>query len=155
MSMANTLIFPKSRRIRHLHYAGTAILAVGIGMLMAGRFFAHGPLAGLFTLFAGLDLVVGAALVTYRREVSINPVTRVVKHRRWILFPVRENTYIPGAFDHVEIKGTVKSGYSVSLGGSQTLFVDGPTDLEQARLWAHQLESKTGWRVLEHRDTNP
>lgn len=153
--MADTLKFPKSRKMGHLHFVGTAILAVGIGMLVAGQFFSAGPLKALFPLFGGLDLILGVALITYRREVSINPATRIVTYRRWILMPVHENTYIPGAFDHVEIKGTVKGGYSVSLCGNRTLFLDGPTDLEQARVWAQELKTGTGWGVLERREVNP
>lgn len=153
--MSRTLNYPKSKKLSHLHYAGVAIVVVGIGMLLAGRYAAEGPLAGLLPIFGGLDLIIGILLFSYRREVSIDLATHVVQSRRWIVFPIRENTFIPGAFDHVEIKGSGKAGYSVYLGGNRSLFIDGPTDLDQARLWARELEANTPWPVLEQRSMDP
>lgn len=150
--MADTLEFPKSGKNRQLHMVGYAILAVGLAMMVAGHWFAEGPLAGLLPLFGGIDLVLGAALISYRRQVVIDLGTHMVTFRRWVLFPIREQKFIPGAFDHAEIRGTAKGGYSVYLGGNRSLFIDGPVELARARAWALQISERTGWKMLEHRD---
>jgi len=49
--MAEILQFPKSKKLKHLHVAGYAILLVGAAMIFTGQHFADGALSGLFPLF--------------------------------------------------------------------------------------------------------
>ena len=150
--MTTALAFPKSKRQIHLHVAGYAIIAVGVGMIAAGQWFAEGPLATLLPVFAVIDLILGAAMIAYRREVVVDLRTHMVTLRRCILFPVREQKFIPGAFNQVELRGSARGGYSVYLTGNRILFVDGPVALDQARMWAEELSEGTGWKTLENRE---